>query len=489
MKLVISPVWTYILWDNRAERFALRSKIVDLLAVRKKDYYFSHLYRSGVWDGRIKFYDSINDRFPTGFLHSVMKLLEVNGASYVLVDRTETLEYDLSEIKEDMLAGITLRDYQLEAIKKAVQEKRGIIHSATNSGKTEIAAGIIKVLKSAKALYFVHRKDLLLQTHERLCIRLPGEKIAKLWSPEIPKMDRDARVFVATIQTAYAKKRTPEIEEILKNVDVLFLDECHVLHSDEWVKVSQECEASYRYGMSGTPFTDDEVKDARLVANTGRVIYSIKNEQLIATGISAKPIVTFHLIRHDGATGDYYSDYEYFVIKGAARNRKICELAIDALNRGKQVVIMVVRIDHGEFLRTMFKNEYNLDVPFIHGAMNAYERKKFLDSFKSGKTKVLIASTIADEGIDVSAIKCMILAGGGKSKVKLLQRIGRGLRKKEDVNVVEIHDFIDDDGMYLYKHSRKRLKVVKSEGFDTRIVGGITNGQGKDSFSSQCLAN
>jgi superfamily II DNA or RNA helicase len=84
---------------------------------------------------------------------------------------------------------------------------------------------------------------------------------------------------------------------------------------------------------------------------------------------------------------------------------------------------------------------------------------------------VFIASPIFDEGIDVPRVDTVILACGGKSYVKLLQRIGRGMRKKDDgKNELIIIDFIDDTNKYLLKHSDRRIKTYVSEGFDAKVV-------------------
>jgi superfamily II DNA or RNA helicase len=79
---------------------------------------------------------------------------------------------------------------------------------------------------------------------------------------------------------------------------------------------------------------------------------------------------------------------------------------------------------------------------------------------------VLIATTIFDEGVDVSGINCLFLAGGGKSMRQLLQRIGRGLRKKADGSGIEVYDVLDYHNEHLARHTLERYKVYKSEGFD-----------------------
>ena len=89
--------------------------------------------------------------------------------------------------------------------------------------------------------------------------------------------------------------------------------------------------------------------------------------------------------------------------------------------------------------------------------------------FKEGSLKILLSSSILDEGIDIERIDTLVLASARKSRRQILQRIGRGLRRKRGENVVDIIDFFDLDGKYLEKHSRERLKLYKKEKFDIII--------------------
>jgi len=463
MKIIVDNVWSYLVYEEGDRKIS--KELDDALSVWKKGYYFTTSYRRGLWDGKIHFFKITTQTFPTGLLSTVKKFLNKNLIDYEIIDKTTKVSFDIAEVKEDMLKDIVLRDYQVEAIKKALEKQRGIIFAATNSGKTEIAAAIMKVVKEP-ALYFVHRRDLLIQTADRIEARL-NERVDRIWGSE---RESKNRIKVLTIQSAYIGRRSDLISKMLDEAKIIFLDECHVLASTEWVKVTYDCPAPLRFGLSGTPFTDDEVKNMSLVAVTGGVICEIRNISLIEKGYSAKPVVYFHYVALGDGAGDYYTDYNAFIVRGLKRNKKICELAKQKLEEDKSTMILVKMIEHGYFLQQLFKHEYDLDVPFIFGGEDLDYRTNIIKDFKENKIKLVIASTIADEGLDISSLKCLIVAAGGKSKVKVLQRIGRALRKKMDENVVEIHDFIDDDRRILYEHSRRRKRICKSEGFEVEVV-------------------
>jgi len=110
----------------------------------------------------------------------------------------------------------------------------------------------------------------------------------------------------------------------------------------------------------------------------------------------------------------------------------------------------------------MLSEEIGLRVPFISGKDPAFVRKKTIDDMRQGRSGVMIASTIADEGLDIKPLQGLILAGGGKSSVKALQRVGRTLRPFKGKYSAEIIDF-NDNAKWLIKHSLARVRLYETE--------------------------
>jgi superfamily II DNA or RNA helicase len=138
-------------------------------------------------------------------------------------------------------------------------------------------------------------------------------------------------------------------------------------------------------------------------------------------------------------------------------------------HKDKQTLIVVDYLDHGQRLYDLLEPLIGSDnVDFIHGLADT--REGSLADFRKGTLRVLISSSIIDEGIDISRIQLLVLAGGKKSKRQILQRIGRGLRRKAGENVVVILDIFDRDKKYLERHSKERLKLYNKEGFHVEIV-------------------
>jgi superfamily II DNA or RNA helicase len=351
-----------------------------------------------------------------------------------------------------MLNGITLRDYQLEAILKLLDHKRGVAKMATNAGKTEVMAGIIKALGVPNTLIIVSSKELLHQTADRFETRL-GIKVGKigdgLWQPEI--------VTVAMVQTLYSR-----LENVWLENQLLMVDECHHASSNRMLDVLNKISGPYRFGFSGTPLKHEVLADMKLISATGRLLCEVTNSQLIEQGFSATPYVHLTTITNgaeDKFDAKYQQAYKDMIVDNEYRNLLVADKA--KISEGI-VLVLVNQISHGHILNKLIPGSV-----FVHGSHDTEYRSGILEKMRSGGKGVFIASPIFDEGVDVPAIDTIILACGGKSHIKLLQRIGRGMRKKGNGNVLMIHDFIDDTNKYLLKHSEERIDTYVAEGFET----------------------
>lgn len=423
--------------------------IRNVCKARPSGYKYMAKFKRHQWDGYISLMSTFA-AFPTGLLSFVIDALKDEGYTGVLSNTLPKLT-PMVAVSKDMLTGIELRDYQIDAVCKLVDATRGVAKMATNSGKTEVMAAVIKHL-GAKSVVLVHRKELMYQTAERFTARgienvgMCGDGI---WQPNV--------VTVAMIQTLSSK--IDLLTEFIGN-KVLFCDETHHLSGAQSQDVYYRLPGRYRFGVSGTPLKHEELADMKLMAATGPVVCEVSNEFMIEQGYSAKPRIDIKIIEDDEYwLADYQSAYSNMIVNNVKRNKYIAKYA-KRINGA--VLILVARIEHGRILQEL------TDGKFLSGGDVIEDRKAALEVMKSG-TGIFIASPIFDEGVDVPGVHAVILAGGGKSQVKLLQRIGRGLRHKEDNSDLKILDFIDDTNKHLLKHSNDRIETYVAEGFETII--------------------
>lgn len=274
-----------------------------------------------------------------------------------------------------------------------------------------------------------------------------------------------------------------EAVDFLESIAVMIVDEAHHTSSDTWYTSLRMCtNAQYRMALTGSIDKKNAMLWQRMQALFGEVIAKTSNQTLIDLGHSAKPKITLFPIGSPNLTGllkeididgrkkqvpaDYMAVYEKGIVENEYRNLLVAKLAKIWYDKDKGVLIIVNRIEHGEILSELL-DDLKVEHYFIHGELDLDLREEKLEDMRTGKLKVMIATSIVDEGVDISGLDALILAAGGKSLRQTLQRVGRVLRKKKvGENVCAVFDFTDNTHKYLKKHSDERKKIYKEEQFE-----------------------
>ena len=441
----------------------------EKLAIFHPKYWHTTKWKDGVWDGKTHFLNLSTGKFPTGHLHIVQEFLKAEGLEYQLVyeQKNPVDEVDLSIIQPRMLQGITLRKDQLEAIEQAILLEKGVIQMPTGTGKTEVAIAITEVLK-LKTLFLVNSKSLLYQTQERFIARLGcSEYEVGILGDGVHAPG--SQITIATVQSLDSMKKgninfigSRYFSRFMRDHKIIMFDECHHASAKTWYTVGTWAhEAYYRYGFSGTPMDRDEIDAMELMAVTGQTIYKRKTQDAINDGDLCK-IEMEILPNTEVVYGKNWQEvYNKGIVDSVKRNILICNEAIKHFHNKDKVLILVRHIEHGDNLHRMLES---YPIYFLHGKHSQKERKAIICWFTKPGGKILIASGIFDEGIDIPEINALIVASGGKSDVKTIQRIGRGLRKKPGNIFLNAYDFADAS-QYLYEHSLRRKKIYEREGY------------------------
>jgi len=212
-----------------------------------------------------------------------------------------------------------------------------------------------------------------------------------------------------------------------------------------------------RFGFSASPVCGDKYKFAKIRQYLGDVIYKVDIGEMIENEVIAKPKIAFiESSAHD--TLDWSTAYNDCIVHNIHRNTKIKEL-VEKHNLPTMILIRI--IEHGQQLEN--------DIPgsvFISGIDDALYRKEVIEKFENEEIKVIISSGIFNEGISINAIKLLIIASGGKSKIETIQKIGRGLRVRPDKTEVIVYDFYDRGNYFTERHSRMREKIYRRTGFE-----------------------
>lgn len=456
------------------ERRRIVGLLDDALAIEQKGSHYNPTVQQGLWDGRRHMFHKEGCSFPKGLAPRVKALLREAGYRVMRTrDQRARPHGDVElEISDDMLAGVTLRDDQMQAIGAALESGCGLLHMATGAGKSECGIAIIKAVRK-RSLFLVHTKQLLRQARERIALRLGTieEHIGVIGDGRFdPK-----HITVSTVQSltrvqGAEKKRV--VAKYLKTVEVLILDETHHASAKSFYRLIQRIDAPWRYGMSGTPFGLADGKGLMVEAAFGPVVARVTNEELIELGVNARPTIRMLEVSEprleDGL--DWQSVYKAGIVLNDARNAMVSREAAAFARKGWPTLILVREIWHGDRIAHDLNG---LGVPhaFVHGRMPTDEVERQKARLVEGKIMVLVASPIFGEGVDLPAgdnfvgIKGLIIADGGQSVANVLQKIGRGLRKKQGDNRLDVIDFADLTHKWLSRHAQERLALYESEGF------------------------
>lgn len=451
-------------------------------AVKVPNYWFSAKYKNGMWDGTQKFFVRPGNTFPTGILEKVVQILQEYEITPEIIDqRTNANDYILEEIPEDyQVSNVkTARDYQVQTVNSLISNKvlgipftRGIVNIATNGGKTTVAIALIKELHpmleacDTMFLFVTHSKEIAYQAQKSIENDL-GIEVGFIgdgkWQPE--------HVTVAIVTTLYKRMKKPEYKQLKEKTIGFVADECHHSSSTSWYEVFNSLtNAAIRIGLTGTVDKKNPVNEMRLYSCTGQIISKISNDYLIENGYSAKPTcIMFTVTSPELEEEDYHEAYALGIVESDERLDTIAKICEKETNSGNTVLILVEHLDHGQYIEEVLE-PLKKRVYFTNGTLTSDKRQTLLKDLKNGKIDVLIATAVLDEGVDVSGINAVIYARGGKSMRKLLQGLGRGLRKKEDGSNLRFYDFIDDTNSILLQHSLYRYDTLKAEKFNIKLL-------------------
>jgi len=379
--------------------------------------------------------------FPIGLLNKVKVILEEwkkqKGEDYTII-----LNSKLQQVSVN-LSG--LRDYQIAAFNAIWKTGGGLLCAATGSGKSLCGKKILEASGKVKKLVLVPSKDLKFQ-----------------WEEDLKNMKN---VRISTYQKIVRELKTEEGKKELNSYDVILGDEIHLCAAKTFYKVLMNCSnAKMVVGMTATATGRSDGEDMKIIAAVGDIVYTIPIQELTAKGylVPAK-VNIIDIKKYQVNPMDEYRDiYINGVVKNKERNEKAVDIAIQESKMGV-VLVYVDIIEHGETLLKMFKDKQQKGVIFVHGSVK--ERKKILQDVKDGKYKIVIGSKIYGTGINVPKFTALVLVGGGRGTIKIIQLSGRMLRLNEGKDMVNIYDF-KDDCKNLKTHYQKRIKIYKDLGFD-----------------------
>ena len=399
--------------------------------------------------------------FKTGFLDLVLTKLEQWQVDHTITDLRDN-KFTISKIVTELPPG-SLRPNQVEVMHKLFSgDYRGCAELATNFGKNWIIAAITKTVEEfGRVVICVHREELFKQLRDFL----GGEcKIdISLWGAIGSKTYREiGNVMIVNYHSVVSNKDSNLLNHF-SSVSTLIVDEAHRSQASTYKEVLSLINAYAIFYLSGTLFTGNDRKDLEIIGDSGKLKAKVSNGDLIEAEVSQKPIVT---VKKLVSTANLisYADEVADLISSKERLEYIRSVVINNPNKG--ILIAVFSKDHGNNL-LLGLADLPTTVDFVHG--EDPERASKIESFKVGRTSVLITTEILKEGVNLPLIRHFINAAHGASVVWVKQFLGRATRHDGVNDECYIHDFIDY-GPNTRAQSNKRLDIYSKEGFEIKIV-------------------
>ena len=441
----------------------------------------------------IVFMDGDSLYFPRGLYHIVVGILarskiDISVDSYVPPkERVQDLHID-----PDILSGVTLRPYQVDAANAALSHKYGIVQVSTGGGKTEIVLAMLRYLMqstdSGKFIVCVPSTKLLYQTYDRALSRGIEEKDISILG-DSNHLDTTKRVCIATVQTLIRRLDSEEYREWFRDLKMFVMDEAHHCSARTFFTVVDALHAEYTIGVTAEPFYNDathKVQDLIVRGTLGSILYRILVPQLVELGYLSKPyLISFN---SQSTKSHLYNSinwkvvYKELIIENPLRNALLVDIADALVHIGKNPLVLISQIKHGEFLASEISKRGHTVAMMTGGQEVAlYYDGRIIEErvdkdgttareFTDGIIDVLIGTSVLDEGADIPSLSSVILAGGGKSPLKVVQRVGRGLRPKKGDNTTWIIDFLDNFNVVTKSHYKKRHDVLMQLGMPSYQV-------------------
>ncbi len=427
--------------------------------------------RLGRWNGKVS-YCSLAGSTYINLIPDIVPILQEYDYDIDLVDLREyQTSYSFEEIKEDSFSDkvwpkghtqegqpITLRDYQVEIVNNFLKNPQCIQEVATGAGKTIMTAALSKSIEQyGRSIVIVPNKSLVVQT-EADYINL-GLDVGVYFGD---RKEYNKTHTICTWQSlnnllknTKAGEAEINIKEFIEDVVCVMVDEVHMAKADalKSLLTGPFSHIPIRWGLTGT-VPKSLYEQVSLLVSLGPVIGKLSAAELQEKGVLAQCHVNIIQMKDGVEFTNYQSELKH-LLEDEKRLDKIAQV-IDKIKDSGNTLILVDRVNAGRELVSRLS-----DSVFISGETKLTERKEEYDEVKTSANKVIVATYgVAAVGINIPRIFNLVLIEPGKSFVRVIQSIGRGIRKAEDKDNVEIWD-ITSDCKFAKRHLTQRKAYYK----------------------------
>ena len=437
--------------------------------------YAKHMpqYKLGRWDGKVAFF-GIGGSGYVNHLDVVCDILQKNSVEIVDIDdRRQPIKLEFNHVTETYWKDqgvcwpeghpaegedIILRDYQVEAINNFLDHPQSLQQIATGAGKTITTATLSHMIEPyGRSLIIVPNKSLVEQTEEDYINcgldvgvyfgdrKMLGKTHTICTWQSLNILDKKNKDGSAVLSLA----------EFLDGVSTVIVDEVHMAKAEVLKNLLTRNlkNAPIRWGLTGT-VPREKFEFESIHASLGPVVGSITAKSLQDQGVLSACHVNVCQLIDVVAHSDYQGELKYLT-SDPARLAYIASMMNNVSQTGN-TLILVDRISAGQTLAELIPGS-----TFVSGAVKVKDRKETYDTIREGTNEVIIATYgVAAVGLNIPRIFNLVLLEPGKSFVRVIQSIGRGVRKAKDKDFVQIWD-LTSTCKFAKRHLTQRKKFYK----------------------------
>lgn len=470
----------------------VRQEIANYFSFKPNGYQFHPSYKNRVWDGTIRLYNPMKPLLYVGLFPRLKKFVEGLGYDLKAPDHLmfgEEIPDDYGyKLAEEINCKFQPRDYQNQYIVDAIRDSRSLSLSPTSSGKSLI----IYLIQQHYYRTYKHRTLIIVPTIS-LVHQMAGDFVDYGCDKDMiykiqggVDKNTDHPIVISTWQSLI---KLPK--EWFSQFGVVLGDEAHLFQAKSLQKIMEGLdECYYRHGFTGT-LKSEESKTHRLVLEGcfGSVRKHVTTKDLMDAGTVAdfnvKAIVLSYspdvrknfkdALKKVTQTSKKYPAEREFIVNNHKRNIFIRNLLWSLQGQNNLVLFDLVE-KHGKILEPLLRKD-DRQLHFIYGATKGEERERIRHLIENDPLKqhdILASFGVFSTGVNLKRLDNVIFASGSKSEVKVLQSIGRTLRKGNGSDKATLYDIADDLSSgsyenYTLQHFRKRIEIYGQEQFTYKI--------------------
>lgn len=471
---------------------SIKMELETYFKFRPHGYQFNPRFKARVWDGYIRIFQPMRPVLYVGLLNYLKKFCEEREYELSIPDSllsNENVPDDYGyEIANEINCKFTPRDYQNDYIVNAIRNNRSLSLSPTSSGKSLI----IYLLQQHYYQAFGHRTLIIVPTIS-LVHQMAGDFIDYGCDPSfIYKIqggvdkETSANIVISTWQSLIKQPK-----DWFSQFRVVLGDEAHLFQAKSLTTIMEKLtDCDYRHGFTGTLKSED-TKTHQLVLEGcfGQVKRFVKTKDLIEEGTVAsfqvKALVMVYPEEQKKAfrkamnsiqiKQKKYPAEREFIINNDKRNLFIRNLVWSLKDQNNLILFDLVE-KHGKVLEPLLRRD-DRQLHFVYGGVKGDEREEIRHLVENDPIKqhdILASYGVFSTGVNIKRLDNVIFASGSKSEIKVLQSIGRTLRKGSDSDNATLYDIADDLSVgtftnYTLNHFRRRIEIYSEEQFPFKI--------------------